>query len=631
MTEKKEKDHLKDINKFWHPINIYNNLKALYFSIIPKGSQVYNITYSILRLGLKQFQIFNIYYREWIRRVDSYSDAEIATIKNRIDKLENKPIISVVMPVYNPPVQLLEQCIESVVKQVYPYWELCIADDASTDPRITQLLQHYAQADERIKVIFRQENGHISAASNTAMELAIHEFMALLDHDDLLHPLALYYVAQTILAHPDCQIIYTDEDKITRRGKRLDPYFKPDFDYELILSHNMVSHLGVYRLSTVRSVDGFREGLEGSQDYDLLLRVLEKTTPDQIVHIPYPLYHWRISSKSAAENVNKKPYAISAAQRALSEHHARMNVPAKITFLPEITAFHTEYPLPEDKPSVEIILPGFREEKTRNDYLASLCETINQRNVKISIIADNVDQPGTQLYVVNQQKYEGIHFQTIKGETGFVATLNQCISSSTADYLIIFNEHLMGFIQGWLSALLGQAMQQGIGAVSPKLYYPSGNIYFNGIILRNEPLFNFLYHQCPNSEAGYFGWAKVKRGFSTLTDLAFAVNRAHILSVNGFDERYHNPILSMADFFLKLKDTGLRNVILPSVELFLPKYTPKIDNRINNQFPEDDIQVFKQRWHKYLQNDPAFNPNLAIFTENRIIVNIVPELTLPGD
>jgi len=312
--------------QFWHSINIYNNLKRLYFSIIPKGSKVYDFTHSFLNIFLKQLKLFNIYYREWIRRFDTPSMEDIQAIRNHINLMAKKPPISVIMPVYNPPLELLDQAIQSVINQVYPYWELCIADDASTDSSIPSLIQDYIQNDERIKAVFRKENGHISAASNSALELATYDFMALLDHDDILHPLALYYVANEINNHPESVIIYSDEDKITRRGKRLDPYFKPDFDYELLLSQNMVSHLGVYRTSIVRNVGGFRTGLEGSQDYDLVLRVLEHCETDQIHHIPRPLYHWRTIRESAARNLNIKPYAIDAATQALTDHFSRRSI-----------------------------------------------------------------------------------------------------------------------------------------------------------------------------------------------------------------------------------------------------------------------------------------------------------------
>jgi len=309
MDNNEKPTFMMKLRRIFRPMNIYQNCKSTYLKIAPKGSTFYKITHGFLSIFLKRFHFFNIAYQEWIRKIDHYSEEQLKIVQRKIETMAERPQISVLMPVYNPPLGLLEKAIQSVIDQIYPDWELCIADDASTDPGVKVLIEEFIQKDPRIRAVFRTENGHISAASNSALAIVTNPYLALLDHDDVLHPHALYYVAQTILAHPDYEIIYSDEDKITKRGRRVDPYFKPDFNYELLLSHNMVSHLGVYRTNTVRKVGGFQVGLEGSQDYDLLLRIIEKTSFQQIRHIPLPLYHWRISKQSVAKNVNIKPYA----------------------------------------------------------------------------------------------------------------------------------------------------------------------------------------------------------------------------------------------------------------------------------------------------------------------------------
>ena len=217
--------------------------------------------------------------------------------------MPHRPKISIVMPVYDPPLQFLDEAIGSVRKQLYSDWELCIADDASKNVAVRDLLKRHAAEDARIKLVFRAENGHISRASNSALALATGEFIALFDNDDLLPEHALYCVAETIIANPSAGIIYSDEDKLSESGIRIDPYFKCDWNPELFLGHNLINHLGVYRTDIVKAMGGFREGYEGSQDYDLAARVIEQITPEQIVHIPRILYHWRILPGSAAMNV----------------------------------------------------------------------------------------------------------------------------------------------------------------------------------------------------------------------------------------------------------------------------------------------------------------------------------------
>ncbi|HKK22479.1 MAG TPA: glycosyltransferase, partial [Pseudohaliea sp.] len=230
-------------------------------------------------------------YQLWLERYDTLDDAGRDALRAALAAFPRRPRLSVIMATYNTPLPLLDAAIRSVRDQLYPDWELCIADDASSDPAVRELLQRRAAEDERIRLTFRDRNGHISAASNSALALATGDFVVLLDHDDLLAETALYRVAEAINQHPDAQLVYSDEDKIDEAGRRYDPYFKSDFNPELMLAQNMISHLGVYRRELVQSLGGFREGYEGSQDYDLALRVLEQITPEQVIHIPRVLYH----------------------------------------------------------------------------------------------------------------------------------------------------------------------------------------------------------------------------------------------------------------------------------------------------------------------------------------------------
>ncbi|MDP2805082.1 MAG: glycosyltransferase, partial [Gallionellaceae bacterium] len=295
-------------------------------------------------------------YSEWVRRYDTLTDQDREKIKTRISQLHKTPLISVVMPVYNPPLNMLEDAIRSVQGQLYPNWELCIADDASSDVDVLKLLQRYADNDSRIKVVFREKNGHISAASNSALDLVNGEYIALLDNDDLLREHALFWVADAIVTNPDAGLIYSDEDKIDQSRLRYDPYFKPDWNPDLFLSHNMICHLGAYRTDLVRKLGGFREGYEGAQDYDLALRCTEQLAPRQIVHIPRVLYHWRSHSGSTAQAGSEKSYALLAGERALNDHFARTHVSAKAELL-DFGMYRVRYAIPTPAPLVSLIIP----------------------------------------------------------------------------------------------------------------------------------------------------------------------------------------------------------------------------------------------------------------------------------
>ncbi|MCX7592744.1 MAG: glycosyltransferase, partial [Fischerella sp.] len=253
-------------------------------------------------------------YQKWIKR-HSLDERDILSAHEQIKQWKLRPKFSIIIPVYNIDAVWLKKAIESVINQIYPDWELCIADDASTKPHIRPILTSYSKLDPRIKVVFRTENGHISAASNSALELATGDYIALLDHDDELTIDALFENAKLINQHPEADFIYSDEDKIDIKGKRSDPFFKPDWSPEYFYSCMYTCHLGVYRTSIIREIGGFRSEYNGSQDYDLVLRVVEKTK--NIYHIPKVLYHWRIIPSSAASGAQAKPWAYLAGQKAL--------------------------------------------------------------------------------------------------------------------------------------------------------------------------------------------------------------------------------------------------------------------------------------------------------------------------
>jgi len=631
MSQNNTDEFLIKIKKFWHPINIYSNLRKLYFAIIPKGSKAYDFSYGFLRMFLKQLHLFNIYYQEWIRRNDTLTDETIKKIMGRVNGMTHKPMISVLMPVYNPPIELLEQAIQSVVHQIYPFWELCIADDASTDPRVPDLLLEYAQKDQRIKIVLRKENGHISAASNSALDLVTSEFVVLLDHDDLLHPLALYYTAKTIEAFPDSNIIYSDEDKITEKGRRLDPYFKPDFNYELFLSQNMISHLGVYRTEILRKVGGFRVGLEGSQDYDLALRVLDQSKPDQIHHIPRPLYHWRIIKASAARDLNIKPYAITSAKQALSEHLARRNIEADVDFLPGVAAYGVAYTLNDPPPKVAIVIPILKISDSIINNIKSILETTDYPEFEI-ILGISKEDHDEFSQILDNWKPKISSLIIDEQNISYPSFVNRCIKAAKSEFVCLLDGTLTGYKPDWLQMLTSHAIQPEIGAVAPRLINQSGRVYSNGIILVPDKIFQHLSQGEEQDLNGYFGWSKLVRGYSALSEKCLLFKTEHFHAFGGFDEAFQLPIFCGADFCLRLRKEGLRNILHPSVELYIQGKNNRIDHLDeSNPAFQSDKQIFRERWYDWVENDPAFNPNLFFTEVGKMLVYLSPDLKSHGD
>lgn len=264
-----------------------------------------------------------IAYRQWAVEHDTVNDATRAPLQALYRQLPTRPLISVIMPVYNAPLGWLNDAIRSVQAQIYQEWELCIADDCSKHADLRPFLESKCAEDPRIKVAFRETNGHISAASNSAIELAEGQFLALMDQDDLIPEDALLHVANAIIQHPDAGLIFSDEDKVDENNQREAPIRKKDWGPECILKFNSISHLGVYKTQLVKDIGGFRVGYEGSQDHDLALRCIEQLRQDQIVHIPKILYHWRIHANSTAQTSTAKPYAVTARNNAIQDHLSR--------------------------------------------------------------------------------------------------------------------------------------------------------------------------------------------------------------------------------------------------------------------------------------------------------------------
>jgi len=618
------------IRHFLKPASIYQKLKNAYFKVAPEDSRIYRLTNAAIRRILKKFQLLNIYYNRWIKAFDTLSEEERKQIELEIRAMLNKPLISIVMPVYNPEIAFFEAAIQSVKDQLYPHWELCIADDASTDPHIPNLIKDLAREDQRIKFVIREENGHISACSNSALSLAKGDYIALLDHDDKLHPSALFHVACAINDNPNCRIIYSDEDKITKRGKRLDPYFKPDFDYELLLSQNMISHLGVYRADVLRKIGGFRVGLEGSQDYDLLLRALEQIEPGKIHHIPKILYHWRISKHSVAESLNIKPYAVQAGERAINEHLERQAVDGKAEFLEKSAGYRINYALSKPGPSVALILPAAYGPGLHENFIKDIFNYTSYQNYQVIIVdqSDNLEKLRLDLQEFDDHLSS---YQITEGKSTAL-TFNEIIRETPVDFVGILSPDLSGYSPGWLTILISQAMQKDVGAVAPKLLNHKREVFSNGLILTPDNKINHLFQGKPEEFIGYFGWGKLRKGYSAFSEKCILFNRSHFLLAEGFNQDFTLPSTWTMDICLKFKEAGLRNVLCPSVKLYIQDdkdYNSEHDKTNNGNYLINK-NLLTSRWEKYFKHDPGFNPNLTIADDGEILVNLSPVTNKTG-
>jgi glycosyltransferase involved in cell wall biosynthesis len=593
-------------------INLTKFLKQLFTKVAPFGSRQHKFFHVVLRNYLKSFRRLNIRYHHWIHHHDSLSDVELEQFKAKADKFLNKPLLSIILPVFNPELEAFDQAIQSIIRQVYPHWELCISDDASTQPGVREIIEKHAQADKRIKVVYRQVNGHISAASNSAIALASGDYLVLFDHDDELHPLALFLVAKVINDHPDVEIIFSDEDKLTSSGKRIEPYFKSDFDDALVLSQNMVSHLGVYRAKTVHQIGGFRVGYEGSQDYDLLLRVIERIRPNQIVHIPWVLYHWRISKESVAASVDVKPYAVQAAEKAIAEHLQNQKINATVKPHQKF-GYQIDYALPKTHPSVNIFIQLNQIQDRFSSLIDSMLRHTAYDNYQITFLCNK--KIGTDFQSISDKIAPHVDHEIFIPEND-TTSLNQCINSSKSDYICLVDEICLRFSENWLQKLLSIAAQPGTGSVSPQVLYKNGYIFSNGIVFGASGLVNHLFNGI--SEAApdyYFGWVQLNKQFSALPHHCLVFRKSDFTDVGGFELSLSNQVTKTIDFCLKLQKRGLGNLLVPEVKHWLRTAKGDYNDKANQDLiiAEKDIEYFQKKWHSILQSDPHFNPNLTLF------------------
>jgi len=599
----------------WRHLRPFVSRPALFLRMIRRSFTVLRREgFAVIRRRfLLQEQGVGAGYQEWIDAYDRLTTEDRAAIRRYSKQLAYKPLMSVVMPTYNTSVQWLRLAIESVRNQLYPHWELCIADDASSAPQVRQLLEQYRLEDERIKVVYREKNGHISAASNSAIELATGDFIALLDHDDELAEHALYMVAVELNAHPDAALIYSDEDKLDEAGLRYSPYFKSDWNPDLFLCQNCVSHLGVYRTQLVREVGGFREGYEGCQDWDLALRVAERVSAAQIRHIPHVLYHWRAISGSTALAIEQKTYAQEAQYKMLMSHFAQVGMKVQIS-LGIGSHWRIKYPLPQSAPLVSLIIPT----RDHVDLLRRCVESIYQKtlypNFELLIIDNQSDEAPTLDYLRQLASERKVRVLRYDAPFNYSAINNFAVRQARGELIGLLNNDLEVIAPGWLEEMVNHALRPEIGAVGAMLYYPNETIQHAGVILGVQGVAGHAYAHKPRGTAGQVGRAFLTQNLSAVTAACLVMRRALFVEVEGLDEKHLPIAFNDIDLCLRLKEKGYENVWTPYAELYHHESASRgSEDSVEKQTRfQQEIDYMQKRWGDSLQDDPAYNPNLTL-------------------
>ncbi len=555
-------------------------------------------------------------YLNWIEK---YEKPLLEKIKNSTNTFIYTPKISIIMPVYNTPEKFLRNAIDSVINQIYSNWELCIADDASTLPHIKMILEEYSRRYENIKVVFREKNGHICEASNSALALATGEYIGFLDHDDELAPHALYMVVEAINKNPKAKIIYSDEDKIDLNGTRTDPHFKPDWNPDLLLSQNYIAHLLIIKKEILDKIGGFRPGTEGAQDHDIVLRASLHCKDDEIVHIPQILYHWRVWEGSTAYKPEVKQYTEESGMKVIKDYLTEKGLRNFIVTNGKYpNTYRIRYQIPNPPPLVSIIIPT----KDKVDLLKNCIKSIFNKTdyPKYEILIVNHDSQQERTYKFFKEicsSYDNIRILRFSGEFNYSLINNFAVSYAKGELLLFLNNDTEVINPDWLTEMVSHAIRDEIGCVGAKLYYPDGTIQHAGVILGVGGVAGHSHKHISGESPGYFARLNLIQNISAVTGACLMVKKTIFYEVGGFD-----PNLKVAfndvDFCLKVREKGYRNLWTPYAELYHYESktrgyedTPEKQERFRRE-----IEYMKTKWGDLLLNDPYYNPNLTLDRED---------------
>ncbi len=547
-------------------------------------------------------------YHRWIAEFEKEDDA---LIQMKLALFAQKPVISVLLPVFRTPPEILERTLATVENQSYPHWQLCIADDGSQSAEIDAIVSRHCEGDQRIHSVRLPGNQGISAASNTALGLAAGEFVALLDHDDELAPNALYHFVDALNRNPEGDIFYSDEDQIDEAGLRSDPFFKPDWSPDLILAENYVNHLMICRRSLALEVGGFRSNFDLSQDHDILLRMSAKAR--RIVHIPKILYHWRTGVHSMRRASQWEHRAINSSRRVIVDHLAATGIratvePGEIPF-----RWRVRYAIPENQ-RVQILIPSARVELLE-PCLRSIAQRTDYRDYEIAIL-DNSRAKGIEHFVQRwNTKGRPLKYLDFRQRPFNFSALNNAAARETdAPLLLFLNDDITVITPGWLTAMVELASRPEVGAVGAKLLYPDGTLQHSGVVMGLFDICGHAFKGSLDEERQYFDFPNVIRNVSAVTGACMMVPAKRFWECGGFDEDALPIAYQDVDLCLKLGQRGYRVLVTPHARLYHHEGSSK---RPEDKDPTpSEALTFQTRWKDAIERDPFYSPNLTRYEED---------------
>lgn len=592
--------------------------KLDYINMIKKVSP-YNVKKGILYLRhygargfwiklTERFQKSDIDYKEWYEN-QKVSQEELEKQKKKV--FVYAPKISILVPVYNTPQVFLKQMIQSVRKQTYANWELCIANANPDNEEVKQILEICTKKDDRIKVVNVPENEGIAQNTNRALDIATGEFIGLLDHDDLLEENALYEIVSCLNEKKETDVLYTDEDKVTTDlDEYFSPNFKPDFNLDMLRANNYICHFFVAKKELIEKVGGFRAEYNGAQDYDLILRCTEQA--QNVAHIAKILYHWRVHKESTADNPLSKMYAYEAGKKAIEAHLARCHTDGEVLQTDNLGFYRVKYPV-KGKPLVSILIPNKDQVDTLDKCLRSIEERTDYDNYEIIIIENNSTEQKTFDYY-NQICNDKIRVVYWKKEFNYSAINNFGVDQAKGEYLLLLNNDMEVISRDWMSELLGHCQRPEVGAVGARLYYPDDTVQHAGIIIGIGGVAGSVFVGMKRGYTGYMHRAAIQQDLSAVTAACMMIKRPVFEEAGRLEEQL-KVAFNDVDLCLKIRKNGYLIVYDPYVELY--HYESKTrgaeDTKEKVRRFQSEIEYMRCHWIDILKNgDPAYNPNLTL-------------------
>ena len=556
-------------------------------------------------------------YGEWYK-LTKPTEEELE--RQRKAKLALEPLLSIVIPAYKTPEKYLREMLDSIKAQTYSNWEVCVANGspAGEGKIVNRVLAQYAKEDPRFRFVDLGENRGISGNTNSALEMAKGDFIVLADHDDTLPEHALYEVASAINKNPDCDVIYSDEDKLDMDGGALfDPHFKPDFNQDLLTSVNYICHLFVVKRELLNQVGGFRQEFDGAQDYDFIFRCTEKA--NQIVHIPKVLYHWRCHQNSTASNPESKMYAFEAGARAIMAHYERCGIPAeKVVKGVDYGIYHTIFKV-QNNPLVSVIIPNKDHSADLDLCIRSILERATYENLEFIVIENNSTEKETFAYYEKIQKeFPQVHVVKWEREFNYSAINNFGAQFAKGEYFLFLNNDTEIISKDLFEEMLGYAQRPEVGIVGVRLLYQDNTIQHAGVVIGFGGIAGHTFIGLHEAESSYFHRAMCAQDYSAVTAACMMTRASLFRELGGFTEELAVAFNDI-DYCMKVRNAGKLVVYNPYSVMYHYESksrgledTPEKVARFNRE-----IAIFARRWPDILKNgDPYYNPNLTLRKSN---------------